>query len=159
MNSNYICLKISKAIIQGREIINICTNMIRAILMKYDRDYNNNMKYFLAIIATDDKEDENMHMDPTAIIEENIHLEIIKPKKQYSFKPYMYLSIRRKVERLYEIKRLMVKIVNPPKDKNEYINQFIHVAEDILNSFYKMKGTNAKIMNNNALEIDSCGIP
>ena len=81
MDSNRICLKISKAIMKGREIINICTNMIRVISMKYDWDYNNDMKYFLPIIATDDKEDENIHIDPTAIIEENIHLEIMKPKK------------------------------------------------------------------------------
>ena len=53
----------------------------------------------------------------------------------------------------------MVKIANPLEDKNEHINQCVHVAEDVLNSFYKMKGTKAKMINNNVLEIDSCGVP
>ena len=59
-----------------------------------------------------------------------------------------------------EIKCLITKIANPiPNEKDEHADQCAHVAEDELSELHKMKGSKAKIVNNNASEIDSYGLP
>ena len=51
------------------------------------------------------------------------------------------------------------KIATLLNEKNECINQCIHIVEDMLNKLWKMKGTKAKIMSNNIFKIDSCRVP
>jgi len=81
-----------------------------------------------------------------------------KTKKEWRLKLCMHLSTRYKIEWSYEIKRLIAKIANPSEEKNEYIDQCIHIAEDVLNTFCKMKDTKAKLISNNVFEINSCGV-
>ena len=57
------------------------------------------------------------------------------------------------------MERLIAKITNLFKEKNEEVNQFIYAEEDTLNLFYKIKGANTKIISNNVLKIDSYGMP
>ena len=57
------------------------------------------------------------------------------------------------------IKRIIEKIANPtPNGKVGHFNQCAHAIEDVLNEVHKMKGSKAKIVNNNASEIDSCDL-
>ena len=59
-----------------------------------------------------------------------------------------------------EINRLITKIANPvPNEKDEHANHCAHATEDVSIELRKMKGSKAKIINNNASEIDSCGLP
>ena len=72
----------------------------------------------------------------------------------------MNLSIRRKRDRLSEIKSLITKIANPvPNEKDEHTNQCANGTEDALNELHKMKGRKQKIVNNNESELDGCGLP
>ena len=135
MDSNRMCIKMSKAITQGREVIKACTDILRAMSIKCDRSCNNHAKH-LPMIGINEEE-QSVHADPIGV-KGNVNSEAMKPKKQRRLKPHMCLSSRRKVERSCEIKYLMVKIANLPEDKNEYTNQCAHVAEYVLNSFNEM---------------------
>jgi len=108
------------------DILNICKNMLCRVQAKYDIINNNEVI-----------EEKNIH-----IVKDNRNIVEYYNRKEREYKLYIKLSIRRKKHRIREVKNLIIKIANPnSNDKEEYINQYVHILEDAVEQIYKIKGS------------------
>ena len=63
---------------QGRDVIKVCTNMLRATSIKCDRSCNKDTKHLPTIGINE--EEQSMHADPTGV-KRNLNSEAMTPKK------------------------------------------------------------------------------
>ena len=93
MDVNCTCIKISKVIIQGAEMLNVCGHMPRVISIKCNRMINDSRHVSatqVKAICDNTTNEEEMHVDP------NIVLVKIKGKKERRLKPCISLSTQHK---------------------------------------------------------------
>ena len=134
-------IDIYASIMNQRQTLNVCKNMLRTIRSKYQRMFD----------------DQTIEEDVVKVSENSSKVTV---RKDREYKPYVKLSAGRKKYRMREVKDLIIKIANPTSnDTEEHVNQCAHVLEDAVEATYQMKGSKVRSMNYANVDVDDCGVP